>query len=269
MTDRVGFIGLGDIGEPMATRILAGAYPVASCAHRRRRAIDALKARGLKEMEDPRAVGQHSDILITMVVDETQTDTVLRGDHGALKGLRSGSVVIVMSTVSPQYCQALAAEVSKLGISVLDCPVSGGRGRAEQGRLALICGGEKETVDRCQPVLAAMGSVHHCGGIGMGQVAKLANQALVVTHFRLLEEARSMADSYGMNLEQLMDVLRQSTGTSWVVENWDVLASLWPHLEPLAKKDVDLCIPAAKKNDVSMPILQTTATLPWGGRAST
>ncbi len=265
MTDRVGFIGLGNIGEPMAACILAGGYPVASCAHRQRKAIDALKARGLKEVEDPQAVAQHSDILITMVVDESQTNTVLRGDFGALKSLRSGSVVIVMSTVSPDYCIALAAEASKHGIGVLDCPVSGGRGRAEQGQLTLICGGEKEAVARCQPVLTTMGSVHHCGEVGMGQVAKLANQALVVTHIRLVEEARSMAASYGMDLEQLMGVLRQSTGTSWVVENWDVLVSLWPHLVPLAKKDVDLCTAAAKKNSVTMPILETTAALPWDG----
>lgn len=265
MTDRVGFIGLGNMGEPMAACILAGGYTVASCAHRQRKAIDALKARGLKEMEDPQAVAQHSDILITMVIDESQTDTVLRGDHGALKSLRSGSVVIVMSTVSPDYCKALAAEASKRGIGVLDCPVSGVRGRAEQGQLALICGGEKEAVARCQPVLTTMGSVHHCGETGMGQVAKLANNALGIIQFRLVEEVRSMADSYGMDLEQLMGVLRQSTGTSWVVENWDVLVSLWPQIEPLAKKDLDLCIAAGNKNSVTMPILQATAALPWGG----
>jgi 3-hydroxyisobutyrate dehydrogenase-like beta-hydroxyacid dehydrogenase len=74
-----------------------------------------------------------------------------------------------------------------------------------------------------------------------------------------------MADSYGMDLEQLMGVLRQSTGTSWVVENWDVLVSLWPHIAPLAKKDADLCIAAGKKNSVTMPILQATAALAWGG----
>lgn len=74
-----------------------------------------------------------------------------------------------------------------------------------------------------------------------------------------------MARSYGLSLEQLMSVLRQSTGTSWVVENWDVVASIWPQLEPLAKKDVDLCVAAAKKNSVAMPILEATAELPWGG----
>jgi 3-hydroxyisobutyrate dehydrogenase-like beta-hydroxyacid dehydrogenase len=87
----------------------------------------------LQEVDNPYAVGQHSDILITMVVDESQTDTVLRGDGGALSSLDAGSVVIVMSTVSPEYCQALSAEALERGISVLDCPVSGGRGRAEQG----------------------------------------------------------------------------------------------------------------------------------------
>ena len=263
MTDRVGFIGLGDIGKPMAACILAGGYRVTSCAHRRRDAIEALKRDGLEEAASPYAVGKQCDVLITMVVDESQTDNVLRGDGGALSSLGSGSVIIVMSTVSPEYCRALSVEASQRGISVLDCPVSGGSRRAEQGQLALICGGNKEAVDRCHPVLETMGSIHYCGDVGMGQVAKLANQALIISNFRLVEEARAMAESYGMDLDVLMGVLRQSTGTSWVVENWDVLVFQWSHLAPLAKKDVDLCIAAAHTNNVAMPILESTATRPW------
>lgn len=103
-----------------------------------------------------------------------------------------------------------------------------------------------------------MGSILHCGDTGMGQVAKLANQALVVSHFQLLKEARSMADSYGMDLDVLMSAVRQSTGNSWVAENWDFLESMWPHLAPLAEKDVALCLAAANKNGVAMPILEST-----------
>jgi 3-hydroxyisobutyrate dehydrogenase-like beta-hydroxyacid dehydrogenase len=146
MGERVGFIGLGDIGTPMAGRILEGGYRVASCAHRRREAIEMLKASGLVEAPNPYEVARQSEILITMVVDEAQTDAVLKGKDGGLAGLVPGSTVVVMSTVSPDYCKALAVEAADAGIDVLDCPVSGGRPRAAEGSLALICGGDRRAV---------------------------------------------------------------------------------------------------------------------------
>ena len=263
MTQRVGFIGLGDIGEPMAACVLAGGYPVTSCAHRRREAIERLMKKGLEEVDAPDQVGERSDILITMVRDDEETDRVLRGNNGALSSLAEGAVVVIMSTVSPGYCQSLAVEAGKRGVSVLDCPVSGGRRRAEQGTLALICGGSGDVINHCRPVLDTMGTIHHCGGVGMGQVAKLANQGMLIGIVRLVDEARLFARSYEMDLDSLMNVLGQSTGTSNVLENWDFLSSIWPHLKPLAKKDLDLCIAAARDNGMPLPLTEARSSLPW------
>jgi 3-hydroxyisobutyrate dehydrogenase len=263
MDKRVGFVGLGDIGMPMARRILDGGFEVISSAHKRREAIETLKASGLIEVDNTYEVAKQSDLLITMVVDESQTGTVLKGTHGALAGLASGSVVIVMSTVSPEYCQSLAAEAEEIGIDVLDCPVAGGRPRAEQGALALICGGESEVVERCRPVLETMGTIFHCGHVGMGQVVKLANNGLVAAKFRVVQEVRAMSEAYGMDLDELMKIISHSTGTSFVVENWDFLSSNWGHMGRMAKKDLDLCLAAAEARRVAMPLLEATGNLPW------
>ena len=257
MVKRVGFIGLGDIGAPMARCVLDGGYDVISCANRSREAIETLKHAGLVEADNPREVAKQSDILISMVVDEAQTDTVLRGEQGALAGLAPGAVIIIMSTISPVYCQALAEEAR-----VLDCPVSGGRPRAEKGELALICGGAQETVERCRSVLETMGTIFYCGAVGMGQVAKLANQGLALSQFRLVQEMRAMASAYGMDLDMLMDVVRNSSGASFMADNWAFFEPNWQHLAPMAKKDVDLCIAAAEARDVPVPLVTAAGNLP-------
>ncbi len=256
---RVGFIGLGDIGMPMARRILDAGYQVASCAHRRREAIETLKASGLIEAGSPLEVARQSDILITMVVDEQQSDNVLRGTSGALAGLAQGSVIIVMSTVSPGYCQALAAEAADAEIKVLDCPVAGGRPRAEQGALTLICGGDIPILEQCRPVLETMGRISYCGPLGMGQVVKLANNGLVASQFALIQEIREMASAHGMNLQLLMDVIGQSTGTSWVLENWSYLEPRWKHLGPMARKDVLLLLDATRTKQIDTPLIETAS----------
>jgi 3-hydroxyisobutyrate dehydrogenase len=265
MKERVGFIGLGDIGTPMARRILAGGFQVYSSAHRRRDAIELLKESGLVEAASPYEVALQTKVLASMVVDEAQTDAVLRGPKGALAGLASGSIVIVMSTVSPEYCKSLAAEAAETGIDILDCPVAGGRPRAERGALALICGGDSKVVERSRPILETMGTVFHCGPIGMGQVVKLANNGLVASQFQLVQEVRAMAEAYEMDLSALMKILSRSTGTSFVVENWDFLETNWRHMGRMAKKDIDLCLAAAKAKNVSMPLVEAACELavPW------
>lgn len=266
MTIRVGFIGLGDIGAAMARRILDSGFQVASSANRSRAAIEQLKAHGLTEAENPHDVAVQSDILITMVVDEAQTDTVLKAEHGALRALSPGSTIVVMSTVSPGYCQTLSATAEANGIAVLDCPVAGARPRAEKGTLALICGGQSDDIDRCRPVLETMGTIHHCGAVGMGQVVKLANNALVAAKYKAVEEVRRMADAYGMNLRELMSVLENSTGKSFVVDNWEFLSTNWEHMGRMAKKDLDLYLAAAYERDVETTLMKAVEQLEWPKR---
>jgi 3-hydroxyisobutyrate dehydrogenase-like beta-hydroxyacid dehydrogenase len=261
MYRKVGFIGLGDIGRPMARCILEGGFGVVSCAHVRREAIDALKVSGLVELQNPLEVARRSDVLITMVVDEAQTDAVLKGPNGALAGLGSHTMIVVMSTVSPRYCQKLAEEAALRGIGVIDCPVSGGRPRAERGALSLMAGGPPEAIEKCRPILDTMGTLRHCGGIGMGQVAKLVNNGLTAGHYAQVKELRAMAAAHGMDMTVLMDVLKSASGNSFVVENWDFLEANWSHLGPNARKDMDLCLASARDKSVPVPVTEAAGRI--------
>lgn len=263
MAAKVGFIGLGDMGFPMARRLLNHGFEVHSSAHRRRDAIEALKAEGLAEHCTPREVAGEVDVLITLVVDDKQTDAVLHGESGALAGMSRGSVLIIMSTVAPTFCIDIAQLASEQGVTVLDCPVSGGPTGAEKGTLALILGGETEAMERCRAVLEVMGRIFHCGDVGMGQIAKLANNAVGLATVTAIGEACSMARAYGMDADRLMEILNSSTGQSFITNNWGYVVAEWLHLRELGKKDVGLCIEAARAKEKALPLIEMCYRQDW------
>ena len=172
----IGFIGLGEMGEPMARHLLQHGFPVVSCANRRRKAIEALAKEGLVEAENPAGVGAKADIFMTIVVDQAQTEQVLRGPTGALSTLRPGSVIIIMSTIDPDYCKSLAQELAPRDIEVIDCPVSGGPHGAVAATLALMTGGAADVIERCRAPLEAMGTIFPCGEVGMGMGRQTGQQ---------------------------------------------------------------------------------------------
>ena len=259
----IGFIGLGDMGEPMARRLLEHGFPVVSCANRRREAIEALAGEGLVEVADPAEVGARADILMTIVMDQAQTDQVLRGPTGALATLRPDTVIIIMSTIEPGYCEALAGEAASRDIAVLDCPVSGQRPRAAEGTLSLMAGGDVAVIERCREALEAMGSIFHCGGVGMGMVAKLANNGLVYGYGALLIEVRAMARAHGMDLDLLMDIFKQSSGNSFVVQNWEAMRPRMQHIMAIGGKDVGLCVEAARRKETPVTMLAAWQDFDW------
>ncbi len=261
----IGFIGLGDMGRPMAARLLGAGYPVLSYAHRRRQAIEALRRTGLEEVANAHAVGTRANIIMTIVTDAAQTDTVLRGPDGALAAMAPGGAVIVMSTLAPKYCQGLAEEAANKNIAVLDCPVSGGTMGAEQGTLSLLTGGSAAAVAQCRQALEAMGRIFHCGDIGMGQVAKLANNSILFGCAGLLWEARKLAKAHGMAPEALMEILRTSTGNTFMGENWEFFSDpgMWPHFISMIAKDTALAISAGDAAGTPMLMTRQTRSLDW------
>jgi 2-hydroxy-3-oxopropionate reductase len=259
--ENIGFIGLGDMGEPMASRLLQHGYRVLSSVHRRRDAIERLKPKGIVEKSNPREVAAECDIFISIVVDQTQTEQVLRGPDGALAALRPGSTIILMSTLAPAYCQALAAESQEKGIHLIDCPVSGGPMGAEKGTLALIAGGNPAAIDRCRPALETMGTIYPCGPVGMGMVAKLANNAVSLLTIPLVREARAMAAAHGMDMDVLMAVMRAGTANSFVVQAWSWIEASGEKGAPVALKDLRLCKETASALSVATPMLDLALSL--------
>lgn len=251
----IGFIGLGAMGEPMVANLLDADFSVVTCVNRNRRPVDRLTPKGLIELSNPNEVGAQADVLMCCVFDEAQNDQVLRGDQGALAGMRGGSIALLMSTISPDYCQSLAGEAASKNIRVLDCPLSGRVQGAVDGTLTLMVGGREDDVADCGDVLSPLGTVMRCGEIGSGQVMKLANNAIVLTTFSLLLEVREMVASYGMDLDNFMSILNRSTGRSHVSESFPMPKGRLK-MVGMPAKDVSTCLRLAEKLEVSLPIVQ-------------
>lgn len=251
----IGFVGLGAMGEPMVARLLAAGFRVVSYVNRSREAMDRLLSQGLVEVASAHELGEKADVVMCCVFDEPQNDQVLRGEQGALGAMKPGSVVLLMSTISPGYCQAVAEEAAANDITVLDCPLSGRVQGAVEGTLTLMIGGAEADVARCEAVLAPVGNVMRCGDIGAGQVMKLANNAIVLSTFSLLLEVRDLVATYGMDLDNFMAILNRSTGRSVVSESFPMPKGRLK-MVGMPEKDVSTCLQLAHELGVSLPMVQ-------------
>lgn len=208
---RVGFVGLGSQGGPMARRIIDEGFPTTLWA-RRRESLESFDGAG--HAVDRRALGAASDVLCLCVVGDSDVDEVLRGDDGALAGMAAGGTVVIHSTVHPDTCRRLQADFPHL--DVVDAPVSGGGHMAAAKSLLVMVGGDAEAVDRCRPVLDAFANpLVHLGGLGTGQAAKLLNNALFSAHLGLAASVYSVADELGVDKDALTTVLSNGSGRSY------------------------------------------------------
>ena len=252
---RVAFIGLGAMGEPMAERLLDAGFTVTSCANRSREAIERLAAKGLIECATAGEAAKDADVFISIVFDEDQNDQVLRGEAGALSVLNRGATIVLMSTISPSYCQDMAQEAADKGINVLDCPVSGRVEGAIAGTLTLMVGGDEAVIAECDDIFSTMGNAVRCGDVGAGQLTKVANNTLFISTFALLQELREVIESYGMDFKQFIDVLNQSTGRSWVSENVGIPRQRM-ELPAMPVKDLGIGRDLAKELGINVPLIK-------------
>ncbi len=251
----IGFIGLGAMGEPMVARLLAADFHVVSYVNRSREAMERLLPQGLVEVANARELGEQADVVMCCVFDELQNDQALRGEQGALAAMNPGSIVLLMSTISPGYCQTLAEDAAETEITVLDCPLSGMVQGAIDGTLSLMMGGAEADISRCEQVLAPVGNIMRCGEIGSGQVMKLANNAISLSTFSLILEVRDLVATYGMDLENFMAILNRSTGRSFVSESFPMPKGRLK-MVGMPAKDVSTCLQLAKDLGVSLPMVQ-------------
>ena len=192
---------------------------------------------------------------MTIVFDEEQSDRVLRGEVGALSTLRPGSTIVVMSTVSPSYCRSLWDEAAARDVAVIDCPVSGLPAGAKAGTLSLMAGGDPDAVERCRVALEPMGTLLYCGEIGMGQIVKLANNAMVIGTMGLLLEVRELVQGHGMGFDDFLAILNQSTGRSFVSESMP-LPRRPTFSAAMPTKDLSIGLAAAAECGADMPMVR-------------
>ncbi len=213
---RVGFVGLGSQGAPMARRIAEAGHPTTLWA-RRPASLEPFADVEVATAVTLRELGAASDILCICVVDDAGVDEVLRGPDGALASMADGGIVVVHSTVHPDTCRRLQADFPRL--HVVDAPVSGGGAKAAAGELLVMVGGEHGPVERCLPILRAFGEpVLHLGGLGAGQTAKVLNNTVFTAHLALAADAFAHAIRHGLDPAAVATVLSAGSGRSFGVE---------------------------------------------------
>lgn len=257
-TPRIGFLGLGAMGEHMARALRKAGYPVTTCAHKRREALDRLKADGVVEAADPAAVAAASDIVVMCVPDAPQVEEVLFRERGALAGLARGTLVIDMSTISPIASQRFAETLAEHGVGFVDAPVSGGPARAKEGTLTIMAGGSPADFERAAPVLKAMGTPYHLGDVGMGETVKLVNQIIIANVMIANAEALTFAKKAGANIDAVRKVIATATGSNYVLDQW--LPKTWfsgsfegGFAMDLLRKDIAAALDAARAMGLPMP----------------
>ena len=210
---KVGFIGLGVMGSPMALCV-AKAFPL-TVFDLNPEAVKRLTDAGATAAKTPRDVGAASDVVITMLPEPQHVHQVVLGKDGVIEGLKAGSVVIDMSTIDPYTSQAIGAELKKKGIDMVDSPVGKTSEHAATGTLTLMIGGDPAVIEKVRPVLDKMGSdSHYCGGPGMGHAMKITNNLLATTIMTANTEALAIGVKCGLTLELMMEVMKTTMGNN-------------------------------------------------------
>jgi 2-hydroxy-3-oxopropionate reductase len=208
MSKKIGFIGLGIMGKPMATNLMKAGYPLVVYNRTASKAQELVQA-GAQQAGSPQEVAEHSHIIITMVSDSPEVEEVILGPKGVIKGLKAGSVVIDMSSISPVVTQRIAAELSTKGATMLDAPVSGGETGAVQGTLSIMVGGDEKVFNDVKPLLEKMGkSVVRVGHIGAGGFTKLSNQIIVAAALQAISEALVLAQKAGVDIQLVYEAIK-------------------------------------------------------------
>jgi len=218
MAGAVGFIGLGNMGQPMALNLAKHGFPL--IVHDIDPAkVEPLRARGATVVESPEAVAKTADRTISMVETTAQAESVITGERGILGTARSGHIVISMSTIDPLVARRLADALAARGVAMLDAPVSGGTERAKTGELSIIAGGDAATFEACRDLFKSMGTkIFHVGGLGQGLAMKLVNNMLVQVNMVAVAEALVLGVKAGLDPRTIYEVVRVSTGTSSAFE---------------------------------------------------
>lgn len=237
---RIGFIGLGAMGQPMAARLVHAGHAVRGF-DLRPAALDALVAQGGAAATSPRDAARDAEVLVLMVVNGDQARQALFGAEGAAQALPEGAVVVASCTQPPSQAAELAERVALAGRVLLDAPVSGGVVGARAGTLAIMCAGPQAAFDAVRSVLEVLGRrVFHVGDRqGLGSTAKMVNQLLCGVHIAAAAEAMNVAERAGLPLQSVFDIVSVSAGNSWM---WGDRGPRMMQDEPVVTSAVDIFV---------------------------
>jgi len=258
MSERIGFIGLGIMGQGMAANLIRAGFDL-TIWNRTVTRMQELVAQGAHAGASPADVAARSDIIVTCVSDTPHVQAVILGEQGVIHGARPGALVIDCSTISPQATRDMADALRSQDVFMLDAPISGGSEGAAKGTLSIMVGGDGEQFERALPVFQAMGkTITHVGGHGAGQTVKLVNQVLVVGNCIAMCEALMFAQAGGVDLQKTYNAISQGAAGSWMFTNRapQIMQRDWrPGFTiDLQQKDLRLVLEAADELGVPIPV---------------
>jgi 3-hydroxyisobutyrate dehydrogenase len=254
---RIGFIGVGTMGLPMAVNLVKKGFAV-TAYDLNAQAVTAAVAAGMTAAASAAEAVAGADIVVTMLPSSPHVESVYGGDGGVINAARKGTLCIDMSTVDPAASRRVAAAAAERGLRFVDAPVSGGTPRAIDGTLAIMVGASGEDFQAALPALQAMGAnVIHVGPVGSGEVAKLCNNLIAGVTAVAVSEAFRIAEGFGVDAKTVTEVIAKSSGNTWVMENMHPVPGLVARaassndyapgfMTDLMCKDVGLAVDAAR-----------------------
>lgn len=266
--DRVGFIGLGTMGSAMAANIVRAGFPLTVWNRTPGRAPE-LADLGARFAETAAAAAAESDIVVICVSDTPDVEAVLFGPDGVAAGAREGTLVIDCSTIAPSGSWKFAERLDRLGLAMVDAPVSGGSEGARNATLTIFVGGHERDVERARPVLTALGrTITHVGPIGAGQAVKAVNQVILAGAYLGVAEGLVLAIKAGLDVNQVIEALGEGAAQSWVLANRSgrMVDNDYPlgFKLSLHRKDLGIALGLADQLGVSLPLAAMTAAIESG-----
>ncbi len=261
----IAFIGLGNMGAPMAENLLKAGYAL-SVYDLSAEAMQRLQQAGASVADSPKEAASNAQVVISMLPAGQHVHSVYLGDNGLLAELPKGTLVIDSSTIAAADARVVAEAASELGIDFLDAPVSGGTGGAIAGSLTFIVGGNDDAFAKAEPILGVMGkNIFHAGDHGAGQVAKICNNMLLGILMAGTAEAINLGVKNGLDPKVLSDIMLQSSGRNWTLEVYNPYPQVMENvpssngykggfMSKLMQKDLNLAMQTAKDTDVETPM---------------
>jgi 3-hydroxyisobutyrate dehydrogenase-like beta-hydroxyacid dehydrogenase len=257
---KVGWIGLGIMGLPMARNLQRKGFFVKVVGHLRREPVELMKREGAEEVTSPLELAHECNVIFSMVSNEEQTEDVVFGENGLLEGLTKDHLVVICSTLTPHYCASLAERVKQISGARLICaPVTGAPWGAESATLTFIAGGARSDYEKCMPFFEAMGRNFYYVGdrVEAGLAVKLVNNLMAIVNGEVVKEGISLAQKAGVEIKTLFDIVKLGTADSYVVRNWEILTKLsqeHPQQSRAYQKDLEYAIEYASRIGLDLPL---------------
>ena len=256
---KVGFIGLGIMGLPMARNLMKAGFELTVASGHAKKAVAELRKKGAQVVATPAAVAAATELVVTCLPDTPDVAAVVAGAKGLLDGATKGLIIVDHSTIAPMAARELAAACKSRGVAFIDAPVSGGQQGAIAGTLSIMAGGPAAAVKRAMPVLEAMGkTIVHVGASGAGQFTKVCNQIICAVTWQAIAEGMAVGVKAGVDPAKMLEAVSAGAARCWALEvrTPEVLKGNFKpgFMAKLQLKDLRIAVDAAERLDVPLPV---------------